>query len=60
MVNNSEHKFGPPVAGAGRLRICTVCGEKETSITKDKTHPGSACSGRPVLDPACEVDYDPI
>jgi|TARA_R110000744_G_scaffold46466_3_gene102698 hypothetical protein len=59
-MNKSEHKFGPPIAGAGRLRICTVCGDRETAESKDDNSLSSSCSGRAVLDPACEIDYEPI
>ncbi len=60
MMNKAEHRFGPAPAGTGRLRVCMVCGAREISDTHNNTHPASACSGRPVVDPACEVDYDPI
>jgi hypothetical protein len=60
MKSRSEHKFGLAPAGTGRLRVCTVCGERETKEAADPHHPQSACNGRPVIDPACETDYEPI
>lgn len=60
MKSNTEHKFGPAPAGAGRLRVCTVCGDRETKDAHDRTHPNSACGGRPVVDATSEVEYDPI
>jgi hypothetical protein len=56
---SSEHKFAPPPPGTGRLRVCSVCGDREIKGTEDRSNPSSVCNGRAVVDPGCETEYEP-
>jgi hypothetical protein len=51
-----RHPWGKPIPGAGSMRVCKRCGEKETDHTTQ-----SECIGRPELGPVESLhDYDPI
>jgi hypothetical protein len=50
-----KHAWGNPLPGAGRMKVCRVCGEKQTPITS-----AAECGGRPA-DGLVDTlhDYDP-
>ena len=50
-----KHRWGKPMPGAGPMQVCTVCGEKQTTITAHEE-----CGGRPADGLAVTAyDYEP-
>jgi hypothetical protein len=52
----SNHKWGQPPPGSGSMRVCRMCGEKETTYTNR-----AECPGRPSIGLSETLhDYNPI
>ena len=61
MNKGAEHQWGNPVPGAGKTKVCKLCGERKNQENTDPAHPASSCQGRPATGLAeCVSDYEPF
>lgn len=52
----SEHQWTDPPPGQGRLQVCSLCGDRDTPINRQR-----GCTGRPQAGDqgGAHHDYDP-